>query len=69
MEEHDDFERVLDFCIAKVYRSLKIEREYLWKRLLDRSFGDSITEIMSELYAAKADIRSAYRVQREKLNK
>lgn len=69
MEEPDDFERMLDFCIEKVYKDLKSEREYLWKKLIDRSFGNHITEIMSTLYMAKADIRTAYKVQKGKLNK
>ena len=64
MEEPDEFERILDFCIEKVYRSLKKEREYLWKKLIDRSFGNDISEIISELYIARADIRTAYRKQK-----
>lgn len=66
MDEPDDFERILDFCTEKVYRSLKREREYLWKKLIDRSFGNDISEIISELYIARADIRTAYREQRAK---
>lgn len=69
MEEPDDFEQVLDFCIEKVYKSLKEERAHLWKKLIDKSFGDGITEIISMLYIVKADIRSAYKLQKRKLNK
>lgn len=64
MDEPDDFEMMLDFCIEKVYRSLKKEREYLWKKLIDRAFGNDISEIITELYIARADIRTAYRKQR-----
>lgn len=69
MEEYDEFERILDFCIEKVYRSLKNEREQLWKKLIDRSFGDAISEIISELYIARADIRNAYRKEKIKMVK
>lgn len=69
MEEPDDFELMLYFCIENVYKDLKKEREYLWRKLIDRSFGDDITEIISTLYKARFDIRTAYRIQKEKLNK
>jgi hypothetical protein len=69
MEEPDDFELVLDFCIDRVYISLRNERSYLWKKLIDKSFGDDITEIMSTLYVMKAKILNAYRKQKEKPNK
>jgi hypothetical protein len=69
MEEPDDFELVLDFCIDRVYISLRNERSYLWKKLIDTSFGDDITEIMSTLYVMKAKILNAYRKQKEKPNK
>lgn len=66
MQESDDFEAILDFCIEKVYKRLKEEREYLRKKLIDKSFGDDITEIMSLLYIMRADIRAAYRLQKSK---
>jgi hypothetical protein len=69
MEEPDDFELVLDFCIDRVYISLRNERSYLWKKLIDTSFGDDITEIMSTLYVMKEKILNAYRKQKEKPNK
>jgi hypothetical protein len=69
MEEPDDFELVLDFCIDRVYISLRNERSYLWEKLIDTSFGDDITEIMSTLYVMKAKILNAYRKQKEKPNK
>lgn len=69
MEEPDDFERMLDFCIEQVYQSLKDERNYLWKKLIDRSFGDDITNIISKLYVMRADMHAAYRSQKNKLNK
>lgn len=60
---------MLDFCIEKIYRSLKKEREYLWSKLIDRSFGNDVSGIITELYIARADIRTAYRIQKSKTNK
>ena len=49
MDEPDDFEMMLGFCMEKVYKSLKNERAYLWKKLIDKSFGDDITVYCPEL--------------------
>lgn len=65
-EELDEFERVLYYCIDKIYWNLKREREHLWKKLIDKSFGDDITEIMHELHRARFDIREAYKIQKSK---
>ena len=64
--QSDEFEQVLDFCVEKIYRSLKKEREYLWEKLIDRAFGNDISKIITELYVARADIRTAYRTQKRK---
>ena len=65
-EQPDDFEVVLDFCIEKMYRNLKNERAHLREKLIDRSFADEITDLISELYIMKADIKAAYRNQMRK---
>lgn len=66
-DELDDFERVLYYCVDKVYRDLRKEQEYLWNKLIDKSFGNDMTGIISGLFQARADIRSAYRIQKAKL--
>ncbi len=65
-EEHDEFEQVLYFCIDRVYLSLKREREFLFKKLIDKSFANDILEVISELYKARADIHEAYKIPKTK---
>ncbi len=54
MEDSDNFERMLDFCFNEVYKKLKEEKEYLRRKLIDKSFSDDILDIISALYKMRA---------------